>query len=226
MRTRPLLPGLLAISALLAMTSVQAGIVSATGAALQIAAPASVVPNSGVESFTAAHVFNEQQNVILSGAVAVGATTPGFFDALADLTTGSIATGTLVNSHYVHADPVSSSQTPYTYVGSVTFDADILGVASVNAELVGTNFLGVPGTLYPTAATVNGIDYSELTDSFSISSDRRTLSFTLLAYAGADSLRVITAGNTLAVPEPGAAGLVLAALGALALTRRRPVRLA
>ena len=221
MRTRPLLTGLLATSSLLAMTSVQAGIVSASGAALQITAPASIVANTGTENNATASVFNELQNVTLTGAVSVGARTPGFFDALADLTAGSIAAGTLVNSHYVHADPVGSGQTQYTYSGSITFDADILGVASVNAELVDTHFLGAPGTMYPNATNVNGIDYSELTDSFTISNDRRTLSFTFVAYAGADALRVITAGTRQAVPEPGAAGLVLAALGALALTRRR-----
>jgi hypothetical protein len=57
------------------------------------------------------------------------------------------------------------------------------------------------------------------TDSFTISADRRPLSFNVAAWAGADALRVITAGN--AVPEPGAAGQVLEALAALALTRRR-----
>jgi len=66
---------------------------------------------------------------------------------------------------------------------------------------------------------VNGLDFADGTDSFTISGDRRTLSFRLAAWAGADALRVLTEGN--AVPEPGALGLASAALGALVLTRRR-----
>jgi len=222
MRTAKLLASLLAASPMLALTPVQAGIVSLSGAAVQIAAPGSVVPNAGFESFTTAAVFGEQQNVALSQTAQVDATTAGFFDAVSDLTPGSLAAGTLVSSYYLHADPVGSSSTLYTYIGSITFDADILGVDALNAQLLSTNFLGVSGTTYPGSAAVNGLDFAEGTDSFTISGDRRTLSFTLVAYAGADALRVITAGDApLAVPEPGALGLVIAALGALALTRRR-----
>lgn len=221
MRPAKLLVRLLAASSVLVLTSVQAGIVSVSGAALQIAAPGSVVANAGYESFTTAAVFGEQQNVALSQAAQVDATTTGLFDAISDLTPGSLAAGTLVSSYYLHADPVGSSSTLYTYIGSITFDSDILGIDAQNAQLLSTNFLGASGTTYPGSAAVNGLDFSEGTDSFTISGDRRTLSFTLVAYAGADALRVITAGTAAAVPEPGALGLVIAALGALALTRRR-----
>jgi len=212
---------LLAASSVLALTSVQAGIVSASGAAMQIAAPGSAVANSSLESFTNAFVFGERQNVTLAQAAPVDATTTGLFDALSDLTPGSVAIGTVVSSYYLHADPVGASSTLYTYIGSITFDSDILGVAAQNADLLATNFLGAAGTTYPSAANVNGLDFSEGTDSFTISGDRRTLSFKLVAYAGSDALRVITEEN--AVPEPGALGLAFAAAGALALTRRRQV---
>jgi len=218
--TPSLLARLLAASSLLALTSVQAGIVSVSGAAFQVAAPGSVVPNAGLESFTQAAVFDEQQNVTLVQAAAVDATTTGLFDALADLTPGAIAIGTLISSYYLHADPVGSSGVAYTYIGSITFDTDILGIAAQNAQLLSTQFLGAAGTTYPGAGTVNGLDFPDGTDSFTISADRRTLDFRLVAWAGSDTLRVITAGQ--AVPEPGALGLVFAGLGALALARRRP----
>lgn len=219
MRIAKLLACLLATSSALALTSVQAGIVSVTGAALQMAPPGSVVPNAGIESFTHAAVFNERQNVLLAQAAQVDVTTTGFFDALADLTPGPIAVGTLVSSYYLHADPVGSSGTTYTYIGSITFDSDILGVAALNTQLVGTNSLGAPGTTYPNAGNVNGVDFPDGTDTLTVSANRRTLSFRLVAWAGSDAVRVITAGN--AVPEPSALALVFAALGALALTRPR-----
>lgn len=219
MRSATLLVRLLTASAVLAAGSAQAGIISVSGAALQIGSPASVVPNAGYENFTRAAVFAERQDVVLTQAAQLNATTPGLFDSLADLTPGALAIGTLVSSYYLHADPVGASGTVYTYIGSVTFDSDILGIAALNAELLGTNLLGAPGTTYPGAATVNGLDYADGTDWFSISGDRRTLSFRLAAWAGADALRVVTEGN--AVPEPGALGLASLALGAMVLARRR-----
>lgn len=222
MRSRQLVTRLLATSWVLALSSVQASIVTTTGVLL-IPAPSSIVANTAaIENNTLASVFNELQNVALLQAAHVDATTNGIFNSVASLTPGSIAAGTLVSSYYLHADPVGSSGTVFTYRGTVTFDADILGVSALNAQLLATNFLGAPGTTYPNSSNVNGLDYGDGTlDSFTISGDRRTLSFVLQAWAGADALRVITAGN--AVPEPGALGLAFAALGVLALTRRRRV---
>lgn len=210
---------LLAASAVLAVGTAQAGIISVSGAALQIGSPGSVVPNAGFENSTRAAVFAEQQNLALTQAAPVNASTTGLFDSLSDLTPATIAIGTLISSYYLHADPVGASGTVFTYVGSVSFDSDILGIAALNGELLGTQWLGAPGTVYPGAGTVNGLDFPDGTDWFNISGDRRTLSFRLAAWAGADALRVITQGQ--AVPEPGSLGLGAAALGALVLARRR-----
>ena len=222
MQTANFWASLLVVSSVLPLAPAHAGIVSVSGAAVMGAAPGSVVPNAGLESNTSATVFGEQHNLMLTQAAVVNASTPGLFNSLASLTPGSIAMGTVVNSYYLHADPVGSSSTVYTYAGSVTFDSDILGLAGLNDQLFGTQFLGALGTIYPTAFTVNGVELDG-TDSFRISNDRRSLDFRFLAWAGADSLRVITAGNASAVPEPGAAGLVFAALGALVLARRQPL---
>lgn len=210
----------LVAAALLAPAAVHAGPVSVSGQVLQIAPPASIVPNGGPESSTLASFFAEQQNVALTQALQVDATTVGLFDALTDLTPASLASGTVVSSYYLHADPVGAGGTVYWYAGSITFDTDILGVVALNAQLASSHTLGAAGTLYPGAGVVNGYDFGDGTDWFTISSDRRTLHFQSAAWAGADALRVITAGN--AVPEPGAQGLAALALVALALSRRGP----
>src|SRR5688572_12337585 len=146
---------LLAASVMLTVASAQADIVSVSGAAVQVGSPGSVVPNAGIESFTHAAVFAEQQNVMLAQAAQVDAMTIGVFDGLIDLTPGAIASGMLVNSYYLHADPVGASGVVYRYRGSVTFDSNILGVAALNAQLLSTNWLGAPGTSYPGAGAVN-----------------------------------------------------------------------
>ena len=91
-------------------------------------------------------------------AALVDATPAGFFNTLASLAPGSIAVGTVVSSHCLHADPVGSSGTVYTCLGSVTFDFEILGIAGLNAQLPGTDLLGAPGATCPTAQTVNGVE--------------------------------------------------------------------
>lgn len=215
------LAGCLAAASGLALLPAQAGVIAVSGAVAQVAAPASAVANVGPESSTAASLFSEQQNLTLASAAAVDATASGTYATLASLTPGTIAVGTLVSSYYLHADPlgVLDFNNRVTFTGTVTFDTDILGVAGLNAQLLSTTFLGATGTAYPNAGNVNGLDLPDGTDSFTISNDRRTLSFTVVTWAGVDAMRVITQGA--AVPEPGALSLALVALGGLALARRR-----
>jgi hypothetical protein len=202
----------LAVAPWLVAVSAQAGIVAVSGMALQIAAPASVVINSGLQSDTSAFVFSEQQGVPLAANALVDATASGTYTTASGLTPGSIGIGTRVNSHYLHADRLGSPASFVTFSGSITFDADILGVAALNSGLDASRFLGAAGTNY------SGIGGLELInqDQFTISADRRTLSFSFLTSNGSDDLRIITA-----VPEPGALAMMCTMLGALALVRRK-----
>lgn len=109
---------------------------------------------------------------------------------------GSIPPGTVVDSHFIHMDPVVGGA---TLGGSVTFDKPIIGVQLLDAELhttdtmIGTA-LGNPSTVYPTGASRRGLDWDTApTEVVSISPDRRTITVTLTASNAIDQIRVITA---------------------------------
>jgi hypothetical protein len=82
---------------------------------------------------------------------------------------------------------------PRNFTGTITFDRDVLGVIVLNAEFASSNgVLGRPGTLY--AAT--GIEYELGTgqqDSFTLSADRRTITFNVSTLSLADNMRIVTA---------------------------------
>lgn len=71
-----------------------------TGQAATVAPPASVQPGS-TESDTAARIFLESANQILTGRLSVGGTT--------------IPAGTKANSYYLHADPIGNANTAHPF---------------------------------------------------------------------------------------------------------------
>ena len=71
-----------------------------TGQAATIAPPASVQPGS-TERDTAARIFLESANRILTGRLSVGGTT--------------IPAGTKANSYYLHADPIGNANTAHPF---------------------------------------------------------------------------------------------------------------
>ena len=178
-----------------------------TAAAFLNSAPAAVqngtVTNSGMQG------FDEQQNVSLSGSLSVDG--------------GSIATGTVVDSHMIFlnkADDVGGTLTHTEVVW--TFAADILGVMSDQdgvLEDASTDELGATGTNYPTSSfNFRGLEGN---DSYSISGNMLTVDMGV-SQPG-DWMRVVT--ETAPVPVPAAGVLLLGALGGLggasALRRRR-----
>lgn len=216
MRLKKFLASALVAAPCLVAVQAQAGIVAVTGMAQQIAAPASVVVNAGLQSDTIAYVFSEQQGVTLASAVSVDATASGTYTTVGGLTPGLISMGTRIDSYYLHADRVGIPTAFLAFSGSIEFDTDILGVAAQVSVLNTTSFLGAAGTNY---GGIGGLELSNQ-DRFTISADRRTLTFAFSSSDGADDLRIITAAAR-AVPEPGTVGLVFTMLGALALVRRK-----
>lgn len=195
--------------------SAHASIVATTGAAELIAAPADARLNA-LTSATSVRVWDELQNIVLADPLRANAREPGLYDANSDLDEVVIPRGSVVSSHYIHFDSPGSTQARAE--GSVTFDAPIAGVmvlgdSGANRFLDNSDFLGAP-TLYPDNVSARGLELSANGDRFSISADRRTVTFSFAISNPGDYMRVVT------IPAPGAMALA-GASGLIALRRRR-----
>ena len=171
-------------------------------------------PASNTEIFA----FDEQQSVA--------------FVATQSLDFGSIAPGTMVNSHYIQFDTAAATGT--VGPGSVTFDGVILGVITATAFLtadlspdvagVSDSYFGLEATLGPYPAGAPGTEQfrglGSPMDDLTVNIGTNTLIIEGLEIqtAGAlDGIRVLTA-----VPEPGTGMLV--AWGVIGLAAMRTAK--
>jgi uncharacterized repeat protein (TIGR01451 family) len=183
--------GFLAVSTFAVAGAVTTG---STGSVIRLGtAPASVKLNA-LEHATSVYAFNEAQGKTLTAAVAVDAVNPGNY---ASFPAGSakVPVGTVVDSHLVHSDIPSRNYTARR-TGSVTFANDIIGVVASTAKLASSDSLGAPGTLYAGSTNWRGLESSENGwtaggDKFTISANRRTVTFDIQTYV-MDEFRVIT----------------------------------
>lgn len=124
--------------------------------------------------------FDERQNVLLSAPVSVDGG-------------GTIAAGTLVNSHMIFLNTGPGNSNAYNKHANVvwTFAGAVLGVMSNSngsLEVASTPALGAPGTIYPTSPfNARGIEGG---DGYSISGN--TLTVTMQVSEPGDWMRVIT----------------------------------
>jgi len=191
-----------------------ASIVSVTGGISVIGAPVSVAPGQ-LESSTNAWAFDERQSFELSSDLMVDR-------LIGTASAGSINSGTVVNSYFIHADPVGSGTDSSDVVnisGTVTFDTAILGLIWTGQEcnncpvspmyLDASDYLGAVGTIYPTGSLGRGYEVEDFyaingTQDFVISDDG--FSLTTLSSAAqplfSDQLRVITAASPVPLPLP------------------------
>jgi choice-of-anchor A domain-containing protein len=148
-----------------------------------------------LQSNTTMFAFDEQQNVTLPVGVDVDITAPGTYDETSDLTPGTIPAGTLVSSQFVHADKIGTQPPFVTLEGTVTTDSDILGVAILQHSLDNSDFLGAPGTLYPTGDFGRALNLDKQDDYVIEQVNRRTLLIHSSVKMHADQVRIITAGG-------------------------------
>jgi hypothetical protein len=209
----------LLLLALTAALTANADLISSAGQVSVIAPPADVRVNLGIQSDTQSFFFTEQRNFILPSAVNVNITSAGTYTSNASLTPGTIAASTAVDSYYLHTDPVTT--TNHLYVGSVTFNTQILGVIVLDALFNASNgTLGHTGTLY--SASGQGLELGSPTDAVTVTIVGNTLSFDFATSTAADDIRIITAAS---VPEPSMLPILLLMCVGLcfAVMRRRSV---
>ena len=173
----------------------------------QITAPPSIVLGQ-VESNNTIFLFKEQEGLLLTSNLTVDVVSPGTYGPNASsngIPQGTLSSGMLIDSWFLHSDPVGRPNMGIDFNGTVTFDKEIVGIILNSNRLVNTHgLLGASNTSYD--------DYRFnifSADQFILSNDLRTLTINPITGTGADNLRVLTKST---VPEPltilGAGGAV------------------
>lgn len=145
--------------------------------------------------------FNEDQNILLTAPLVV------------DVGASPIPAGTIVASHYIFFDPGPTLEV----IGTVNFDAAVLGILTNTTDLAATDFLAQTGVNYLSP----GARGLEAGDSVTISGTNQIL-FDTVASSPGDYVRVLTAFSpTAAVPEPDGLVLLGSGLAVLLFVNRR-----
>src|SRR5262245_11784885 len=124
---RWLVAGIAALVTLAAVPPAGAVISGTSGQVAKILPPAAVAQSSTLGNNTTNWAWDEQQGVTLSSGIRVDITAPGNYESTAALTAGTIPAGTVVDSHFFHADRINNGTTTITLTGTLTFPTDILG---------------------------------------------------------------------------------------------------
>jgi hypothetical protein len=187
---------LAALAAVFAATT-NAKIVATSGDAKLIAPPPSVVEGA-LESSEFIHVFDERQCTTLAADLHVDITQPGMYgpNEPVVLTPGVIPAGTVVSSHFMHSDEVGEQHPPTTLEGTITTDADILGVIVTAPNLNASDApLGAPGTIYPTGLFGRHIEFENNRPDDWVGVeliDPRTVTMHTVVRLHVDQVRVVT----------------------------------
>ncbi len=209
--------GFLAISAL----NVQAGIITiGTGIEFVGSSAGLDLTEGQIESNTKIRVYSEQLNYTLTTNIAVDDTSIG---SVGNSVSGTILTGTLVDSYLVHFDKVGSNSIDLALGGNVIADmgVEILGIIFTSTRLNASDTeLGLASS-YSTSS-VRGLEFTN-DDTYglaTIGGFLRNLRMDLETSTNIDEIRIITTAAA-PVPVPAAVWLFGSALLGLTGIRRR-----
>jgi hypothetical protein len=188
-------------------------ITGTTGAVVQISAPSSTALN--IAGQPESYVFAEQQGVSVTGLAVdlLAGTGDGTLGNSGTGTSGSI-TG-LVDSWYVVNQSGPNAPNSEDHASTITFNSAVLGVEVTDPGLDLSDFLGAPGTTYPTG--IRGFELSS-TEFITISGD--TVTWDDQTSTEQDDIRIITA-DAPSVPEPGTLSLLATGVAGFFVRRRQ-----
>lgn len=209
-------------------SSVCAASIEASSPVFQlVTAPPSVL-DGDLKSDTTIYVFAERQNLTLQSSLPIDIGAPGTYSPVdTQAQPGqTLPAGLSVNSFFIHLEAISStSASPLTFEGSITFGRPILGVEVRRATLNDSkDILGLPTVSYETnpqkgfgLEILSGSEGSAGADRLTLGADSKTIAIRWNNTFHPDQIRVITS-----VPEPSSFALaILGGLGALIFGIRR-----
>ncbi len=125
-----------------------------------------------LEDNTVVWMYQERQCYCLPSSVKVNIVNPGRYDNSYDRDSGTIPAGTFVDSHFLHYDPIGSTNA--TTGGQVVkFSDEIIGIICKDAELnASDSVLGNPGTVYSSGQGSRG--FEDNAEMVTLSADRRS----------------------------------------------------
>jgi len=165
-----------------------ANISSTSPDVVKVAPPASV-DIGDTESDTEILAFDEKQNFVLTKAITVDISSAGTYADVGSLTPGVIPLGTVVNSHFVHFDPLGDDANIVALTGSLVVDGEILGIIVLDAQLDSSvSELGIPGTTYEVGN--GGLEFFE--EFVTVKPDLRTVEVKFSANFSVDQIRIIS----------------------------------
>jgi len=138
--------------------------------------------------------------VTLAAPLKVNISVPGFYGAGSIKTPAAIAAGTKVSSHYVTADR-ASSVSKIELEGTLTMDADILGLITANGSLGNSDLMGAPGTVYPTGLNGRELQWNG-GDWVDLDAGLRSVTIHVINSRHTDQMRVITECSAPPPPPP------------------------
>jgi hypothetical protein len=195
-------------------TIVDGSVTSGTGSWIYLADPSGI--SVGNDTFDDPNLrgFDEDQNILLGEDTDVFTSWNWNNATVAGTSSTTLASGTEVASHYIAFDPDGNQGID----GWIEFDADVLGILTDTDTLLATDSLINNSVTYLNPSLRGLEDYQDWVRIDPTNSKRIELHF--FASTPGDYIRVLTAHSVLAeLPEPS--GLVLLAIGALLLLRRR-----
>ena len=163
-----------------------------------------------LQSNSNAFIFDEQKNFALTENLFINASVSGTYSGGdGSPATNFIPVNTSIDSYYLQSRTYFIGEEPagvplregaINYVGSLTFDTQILGIIFNKDDLINSSsLLGLNGTTYSNRQLEDPstVDFA---DFVTISPDLMTLNFDLNSGTPADSVRIITSVSTVPVP--------------------------